>query len=252
MVEREASTGEDIVLWFGSDDHWIYALDGANGSLLWKHETADETGSVCVTNEDGSVVYCGADDQHMRAFHANNGSLIWKFRAGGAITSSVRIDGSGKLYFGCLDNSLYCVSSSGGLLWEVDVGSPVWATPALTSGGKLVFTGGFAEEPETGIVYALDGETGTIVWSSEIGGIFASPAIDEQRNIAVFCTVHATCYGILTDSWRQLWKLDVQSDVYSSPSIHRGTGMVYVACLQGTLYAINIESGNVQWKKSGE
>ena len=237
-------------MYFGSDDHWIYALDGSNGSLLWKHQTADETGSVCMTN--GPAVYCGADDSYMRAFHANNGSLIWKFRTGGAITSSVRISDSGNLYFGCLDNHIYCVSSSGVLIWETTIGSPVWATPALASGGRLVLIGGLTEEPGTGLVHALDGETGESIWSSLIGGIFASPAIDERRNIVVFCTVRATCHGIRIDNGEELWQLEVQSEVYSSPSIHRETGMVYVVCLQGTFYAMDIETGNIHWKKSGE
>lgn len=252
VVEREVNIADDIALYFGSDDHWIYTLDGNSGALIWKHQTADETGSVCMSSEDVSVVYCGADDHYMRAFRTSNGSLIWKFRAGGSITSSVRIGDSGHLYFGCLDNHIYCVSSSGVLLWGVDIGSPVWATPALTSGSKIVFVGGLVEESTSGIVHALDGETGSIVWSVLIGGIFASPAIDERRNIVVFCTVLSTCYGIRMDDGEQVWSLEVQSEVYSSPSIHRGTGMVYVCSLQGTFYAIQVETGNIYWKKSGE
>ena len=200
----------------------------------------------------GSAVYCGADDAYIRAFHANNGSLIWKFRVGGPITSSVRISDSGNLYFGSLDNQFYCISPSGVLIWEATVGSPVWATPAFSSGGKLVFTGGLAEEPDTGVVYALDGETGKSVWTSPIGGIFSSAAVDQRRNVVVFCTVQSTCHGMRVDDGEQLWQLEVASEVYSSPSIHHETGMVYVVCLQGTFYAVDIETGDVRWKKSGK
>lgn len=250
IVEREVNLTTDIAVYFGSDDHWIYALDGNDGSLLWKHQTADETGSVCMTN--GSVVYCGADDFYMRAFHANNGSLIWKLHVGGPITSSVRISDSGYLYFGCLNNHVYCVSSSGALIWETSISSPVWATPALASGGKVVFIGVLAEEPDTGIVYALNGKTGEIIWSSPTGAIFASAAIDERRNVVVFCTVHATCHGMRMDNGEQLWQLEVQSEVYSSPSIHRQSGVVYIVCLEGTFYAVDVENGDVRWKKSGK
>lgn len=249
-MEREAILEKDLVLYFGSDDHWIYALDGTDGALLWKHETADETGSVCMVN--GSAVYCGADDEYMRAFHANNGTLMWKFRAGGPITSSVRIGDSGNLYFGCLDSNVYCISSSGALIWEKNIGAPVWSTPAFADGGKSVFVGGLVEEPGSGLVYALDGETGETVWSSLIGGIFASAAIDESRNVVVFCTVQSTCHGMRMDNGETLWTLQVQSEVYSSPSIHKKSGTLYVVCLQGTFYAVDIRTGVVRWKKSGE
>lgn len=227
-------------------------MDGANGQLLWKHETAGETGSVCVTNDDGSAVFCGADDNYIRAFYWNNGSLIWKFKAGGSVTSSVRLSDSGDLFFGCLDNHFYCLNSTGSLRWKKDLGHPVWATPALVDGGTMVFVGGFTEETSEGTVFGLNGETGSEVWSSLIGGIFGSPAVDKERNIVVFCTLSAVCFGMKGDDGEQLWKIEVRSEVYASPSIHRPTGLVFIMCLEGTLYAVHIASGLIEWKKSGK
>lgn len=226
-------------------------MDGANGQLLWKHQTADETGSVCMTSNDGSAVYCGADDNYMRAFHTNNGSLIWKFKAGGSVTSSVRVSDSGDLLFGSLDNYFYCVSSAGTLRWKKDIGHPVWATPAFVGGGRLVFVGGLSDKSGTGSVFGLHGETGAVIWSAVIGGIFGSPAVDEKRSIVVFCTVESTCYGMSVDNGEQLWKIEVQSEVYASPTIQRQSGLVFITCLEGTLYAVYIENGVTEWKKSG-
>ena len=250
-MEREA-TPEDVVLYFGSDDHWIYALDGTNGQLLWKHETAGETGSVCMISDDGSAVLCGADDNYVRAFHWNNGSLMWKFKTGGSVTSSVRISDNGDMLFGCLDNHFYCMSSMGELRWKKDLGHPVWATPALVQGGKSVFVGGLSEKPDVGTVFALNGETGSEVWSTVIGAIFGSPAVDEERNVVVFCTVDSMCYGMKVDNGERLWTMEVQSEVFASPTIQRPTGLVFIVCLEGTLYAVRVESGAIEWKKSGK
>lgn len=94
---------KDSTLYLSSDDHWIYAFDSASGEVKWKYGTADEGGSKCEFNFDGTVVYCGTDDKSLRALSAVNGNLIWKFSTEGAVTSSTRVGADGSLYFGCLD-----------------------------------------------------------------------------------------------------------------------------------------------------
>ena len=88
VVLVEKVSPQDSSVYLSSDDHWIYAFDAAKGTVKWKYGTADEGGSKCVFNSDGTIVYCGTDDKSLRALDAADGSLIWKFSTQGAVTTT--------------------------------------------------------------------------------------------------------------------------------------------------------------------
>ncbi len=57
-----------FVIYFGSIDHTIYALDARYGKLIWHFETGDQVaGSPTV--EDG-VIFCGSCDHNVYALEA--------------------------------------------------------------------------------------------------------------------------------------------------------------------------------------
>ena len=162
LVLKEEVDAKDSTLYLSSDDHWIYAFDSALGEVKWKYGTADESGSKCEFNSDGTVVYCGTDDKSLRALSAVNANIIWKFSTEGAITSSTRVGTDGSLYFGCLDGYFYALNPDGSLKWKTDLAAEIWSSPALLEGGKAVFIGSMAEDWAK--VFALDGEPGEIIW----------------------------------------------------------------------------------------
>ncbi len=67
----------DGVVYFGSDDNHLYAIDIKTGEEKWKFETGAEVWSSPAV-VDG-VVYFGSDDNHLYAVDIKTGEEKWKF-----------------------------------------------------------------------------------------------------------------------------------------------------------------------------
>lgn len=107
-------------VYFGSRDHYFYALDRASGSVKWKYLTR---GPVYTTPAVANgVVYFGGNDTYVYALKTSDGSLVWRFKMEGAITSSPAVAG-GALYIGSSDRHLYALSAGdGSLFWRAPAG----------------------------------------------------------------------------------------------------------------------------------
>src|SRR5215472_6911892 len=69
------------VVYFGSTDHYLYAVDKDSGTLKWKSKTGSGiTSSPAVEN---GAVYFGSYDGFFYAVDADTGKLKWKFQTAG-------------------------------------------------------------------------------------------------------------------------------------------------------------------------
>ncbi len=76
----------DGVVYVGSDDGNLYAIEAATGSERWRFTTGDQVNSSPAV-VDG-VVYVGSDDGNLYAVEAATGSERWRFTTGGEVGSS--------------------------------------------------------------------------------------------------------------------------------------------------------------------
>lgn len=140
------------LVYFGSGDGAVYALNAASGALRWKFQT----GNVVHTSpalSDG-LVFVGSFDRNLYALDAQSGALQWKFTTGDDTTiyNQVGIASSpavahGTVYFGSRDSHLYALNAqTGEKKWAYDNhGGWVIASPAIfgndvlfpTSDGQL-------------------------------------------------------------------------------------------------------------------
>ena len=72
-----APTVADGVVYAGSDDNHVYALDAETGELLWRFETDDVIRSSPTVA--GGAVYVGSNDNHVYALDAETGGLLWSY-----------------------------------------------------------------------------------------------------------------------------------------------------------------------------
>ena len=167
------------VVYFGSGDHHVYALNSETGDVKWKFVTGD-TVHASPAVADG-VVYVGSWDRYMYALAADSGSVIWKFQTGGdndiynqiGIASSASIANE-TIYFGCRDGHAYAVDAKTGTQkWSVD-NNKGWtiASPAIHKG--VVY---FPTSDGTRFK-AVEAATGKIVFNLENKAVsFSSAAI---------------------------------------------------------------------------
>lgn len=126
-------------VYFGSYDHCVYALDAKTGALAWKHDTLEPVVSSALV--DGGSVYIGSRSSDLFALDADTGSPRWKFFYWSSWVESSPTLRDGTLYIGSSDyQQVFAIdAASGAERWRFGSGGSPWSTPAVTA--RRVFTG---------------------------------------------------------------------------------------------------------------
>ncbi|MFH1067980.1 MAG: PQQ-binding-like beta-propeller repeat protein [Candidatus Glassbacteria bacterium] len=242
-VFSSPAIGSAGMLYFGSDDNYLYALQ-SDGSLKWRYETGADVSSSPAIGADGAV-YVGSYDSYFYAFHAD-GSLKWQYQAGGGVYSSPAIGVDGTVYFGSNDGNLYALDSDGSLKWQYHTGGPLHSSPAVGADGTVYF-GSFDH-----YLYALNPD-GSLKWNYQTDALVRScPAIGGDG--AVYFGSADSCLYALHSDGSLKWKFRAGAQIWSSPAIGED-GMVYFGSHDNYLYALhsdgspiwNYQTGGVIW-----
>ena len=75
------------VVYVGSHDSRVYALNSSTGELIWKYATGGAVDSSPAV-ADG-VVYVGSADGYVYALNATTGAVLWMYPAGGQSSPAV-------------------------------------------------------------------------------------------------------------------------------------------------------------------
>jgi outer membrane protein assembly factor BamB len=139
------------VVYFGSWDTYVYAVDADTGALKWKYETGWGVETTPVV--DDGVVIVGSHDHNVYALHQDTGSLSWVFSCKAGIHSSPAV-GSTCIIIGSDDGSLYCLNKTTGVpLWLFTPGhgingknnyatTPILSTPTVYEDAVYIGTMG--------------------------------------------------------------------------------------------------------------
>ena len=113
-------------------------------------------------------------------------------------------------------------------VWRFATGDTVSASSPTVSGG-VVYIGS-----SDGHLYAIDGDTGTEVWSFTAGPISASPAFSD--GVVYVGSFDHNVYAVDTATGEERWRFGAEATVSSSPAVWEG--VVYVGSQAGFLYAL--------------
>jgi eukaryotic-like serine/threonine-protein kinase len=255
----------DGVVYVGSNDGRLYAIDEATGSLKWKFATGARIASSPAV-EDG-VVYFGSYDGNFYAVDAATGKVRWKFKnAGERRYAATHLHGTlpagetmpdpldvylsspavwkGVVYFGSGDGNVYALdAASGAEKWRFQTGDVVHASPAIVDG--RLFVGSWDT-----YFYALDAGTGVEVWRFKTGD---DPAIHNQVGIQSSATVvngvvyfgcrDSKFYALDATTGKQMWMFPNKGSwVITSPVVQ--DGKVYMATSDtALLHALDAKTG---------
>ncbi len=253
------------VLYVGSSDHFLYALDAGTGVIKWKFETAGRITSSPAVSE--GLVLFGSFDSNFYAVDAASGKLKWKFKTPGerrfAATHlhgaepaaesmpdpfdfylSSPVVSNGAVYFGNGDTNIYALdAASGTLKWKFKTDDVVHASPAISD--DTLFVGSWDS-----FFYALDAATGKEKWRFKTGedpkihnqvGIQSSAAVAD--GVVYFGCRDSKFYAVDAATGKQLWSFDNKGSwVTGSPVVL--DGKVYFATSDsGLFYALDAKSG---------
>ena len=270
------------LVFVGSSDANVYAVDLENGRQAWKYHTEDAVeASPCVIEE---TVFIGSSDDFLYALDAKTGQLRWKYETDGQILGAANWTKSPDghrawIILGSYDNKLHCVdSTNGNVMWTYETDNYINGSPAVGD-GKTVFGGCDAmihvvsladgsriKQIDTssfiaasaaffeGRVYVgnydnificADIASGEIEWkyTSEEAPFFSSPAVD--KNIVVFGGRDKHVHCLRRDDGQFLWKFKTLGEVDSSPVICEDK--IVVGSEDGRLYMIRLSDGSQIW-----
>lgn len=120
--------------------------------------------------------------------------------------------------------------------WTFDAITLIEFPPAVMDG--LVVFG-----VNSGRVFALDAESGDIVWEDRVGGPVASaPSIVD--GVAYLSAMDGTLTAFRLRDGRRLWQFSTgESPIESSPLFHEG--LIYFGAWNGTVYAVDTDGEQV-------
>jgi len=233
-VRSSAIVINDLV-YFGSSDGYLYALNTNDGSLKWKFNCESSvTSSPAYSN---GVIYILSEQQNLFALQSSTGKLIWKKNIG----EDKPYDWAFDYYFSSpviKGDTLLIASADGKLLslnkkdgkefWQLTAKHFLRATPALLNG--WIYIG-----DTNGDMYAIDSRTGKQKWIfNTFGSMLNNDTIGFDRkaiissavvegDAVIFGSRDGFLYCVNRFDGQLKWKFDHHvSWVISSPSVING------------------------------
>lgn len=229
----------DGVVYIGSDDHNVYALDADTGAEIWTFLTGGRVLSSPAVAE--GVVYVGSYDTCLYALDKETGSLLWSFSMESWVTESpVVVDGV--VYCGGLMDPLYAIDADTGVeIWNASFGEEpsVDSSPAIAD-GILYVTGGQTT------LYALDSSDGSEVWNFTTGNVISSsPSVAD--GIVYVSSWDKNVYALDALTGEEIWTFETGGDdeMASSPAV--AYGVVYIGSCDNNVYALDALTGEKIW-----
>jgi len=225
VLSSPAVSGNTVYI--GSADHFIYALNAADGSVRWRYKTRGAVNSSPAVALQ--TVFATSLDGDVYALDAGDGTLKWKFTTGGErrftapgihgstprsermpdpfdvfLSSPTVVDQT--VYIGSGDHHVYALDAKNGTTrWTFETGDVVHASPAVVAG--VLYIGSWDRN-----LYALNAATGALIWKFQTG--------DD------------------TDAYNQV-------GIAGSAAVAGGT--VFFGCRDGHFYAVDAKTGAKRW-----
>ena len=152
------------VIYIGSADGVLHALDIGTGKPLWHFKTSGKIRAAALATE--STVYVGSFDHSIYALDRKTGKELWHFDTGSPVTTAPALAGD-KVVTGTRDQAtLYALDAKDGRpVWEVYYWlSWVESTPTLVNG--MLYIG----SSDSRRVRAIDSADGHVLWATQVWG----------------------------------------------------------------------------------
>lgn len=272
---RGTPTFHDGVVYIGSYDHNLYALNATNGEFIWKY--AADGGIVSKPAIHESKAYFGSTDQYIHCVSIRKGKMVWKQDTDGAIYSSPYI-AEGHLFIGSDDEFLHVLNLlTGREAWRSNLGARIRSSPIVVNdkvyvgseGGDIQcfdFSGNIkwrtsAKRAVTAtphhrenmiyitsmdaVLYAIDANSGWVVWRYRMdNGSISSPTSNENRVFAG--SIDGIMYCINSKSSKKVWDYETDNQINSSPVYHKGA--LYFCNVDGNIFSLDAQSGRLRWQ----
>ena len=238
----------DGVVYFGSRDNHLYAVDINTGEEKWKYKTGKLAKSPPIV-VDG-IVYFENKKNHLYAVDNNTGKLKWKFKTGQLWSSPKVVDGI--VCFAIIGNYIYALDSkTGEEKWKFKTGIKLLNPgqyPVQVLDGVAYFVVQEMKRSSDNHLYTVDINTGKLKWKFKIkDGVSSPPKLADG---VVYFGSSFYFYALDVKTGEEKWKFETEVRD-ESPAVVEG--VVYFGSDDNHLYALDIKTGEEKWKfKTGD
>jgi len=231
---RGSPYAKQKLVYFGSYDHFIYAVNSENGEIFWKYKTDGGIVSKPVAFENTIIV--GSEDSRLYSIFNQTGKINWSFYTDGPIRSSPYI-AENHVFIGSDDGFLYAINTHNGRkTWQFEAGSPIRSTPLVYN--EHIFVG-----DEEGDFFCLN-LSGAVIWRfAAKRAITSSPVI--ANNVVYFASTDATLYAIEIKSGWPIWRSKLNKPSISTPAIQ--DDFICIGAADGHMYSFKAMTGKDIW-----
>lgn len=240
IVSTTVVDGYNIFL--GSFDQKVYAVDMANGSIVW---TSPSLGGSLISSPSvgDTEMYIGSTNGKLYALNKADGTYLREFDTGGAVEGSAWVDWTGALFIGSSSGRFYRLNASNFTqtwVWPSSgsVGSII-SSPWVESGLNAVYFGS-----NDGKLYAIDSTTGQPLAGftpyQTGSAVRSSPLV--WNDVVYFGSDDGKVYAISANTGAILpgWPYDTTNIVFSSPGLYYVDGIndrIIVGSNSGQVFA---------------
>ncbi|MFF4546569.1 PQQ-binding-like beta-propeller repeat protein [Streptomyces sp. NPDC001406] len=244
-VVTSSPTVADGVVYIGSTDGSLYALDATTGKKKWAYATGGKVEGT-PTVVDG-VVYSGSADGSVYALDAATGERKWAYATGGKFEAAPAVV-EAVVYIAGYNSVTALDAATGNEKWTVSCDSAL-EVPAATQG--VVYIAGYNS------VTALEETTGKVKWArgasnwgySKKNGWdntpedwrFTSPTVADG---VMYVGSSKRTYALDAATGRKRWAFDTGGTVEGAPTV--ADKVVYVGCSK-RMYALDAATGRKRW-----
>ncbi len=237
-----AISADGALVYLGAQGGALHALNGTSGASVWTYQTGSW---ICASPSIGSdgTVYAGGSDHVLRALDGRLGTLLWSFQTGIDIFSSASLM-QGMLYIGVHDDAI------GLLALNASTGAEAWRVPGRTSFTPAAANGlVYAAFVGPGAVSALNGTTGSPVWTFSVGAL-APPPLNNGVPVLghandVLFSFGGTIFCLHAESGGVRWTFN-STNPEQGCTISIARNLYYATCSDGYLYALTAQ-GKAVW-----
>jgi len=267
-IENAVAVGNGIV-YAGSDDDSVYALNATTGEKIWQDDEYSTTSQSMMTPTvaDGIVYFSVTGTLY--AADSMNGTVLWKYRVNQVWHNQTINDYSSTTSPAIKDNIVYVGSGSylsalhaktGELKWIIHGGWSVYdgtidTTPKVAEG--IVYFGsndpcnatGPRPDPDPmkpipGCIWAAEAESGSVLWKYPTHGMVKSdPAV--ANGIMYIGSNDGSLYALDAKTGSLQWQHTTSDFITTGPTV--GDGIVYFGSWDGNFYAADAKSGAIRW-----
>lgn len=225
----------EAFLFVGSEDRTLSMLSTISGKVVWVYKAAGKIRSSPAVCEN--YVFFGADDGHLHGVDVTSGRRLWAFETNAPVRSSPLVDDK-QIYFGNESGDFFCLDIMAEVRWHFHARRAVTSSPVLADG--IIYFGSVDSS-----LYAIDAKMGWEIWRYRMGkGTISSPCV--ARDYVLIGSADGCIYCVDRTSGREIWIFHTEHQVTGSPLVL--DEQVYCGSVDGYFYCLDLETGRLIWK----